>query len=179
VAEPAMLPFQARESVVFQIMQLVSAPFLAMATWYIVSPTTIAVAAGLAFGTGFASEPLLLMIRGMVEGIRPAATPKLTATGDGIRPATTDKPPTAGSVAITGLVVDSDQKPVKEASVSLHNAQRNDSRSATSDGSGRFEFPGVQPGNVTLTASGPSGRAQVSLAVTDQAPSMVRLVLGP
>jgi hypothetical protein len=69
--EPAMQPFQAREHVVFQIMQLTSAPFLAMATWYVVSPSTVASAACLAFGTGFASEPLLLMIRGMVEGIRP------------------------------------------------------------------------------------------------------------
>ncbi len=72
--EPKLAPFEAREHVVFQIMQLVSAPFLALATWYIVSPSTLASAAVLAFGTGFASEPILLMIRGMVEGIRPAAT---------------------------------------------------------------------------------------------------------
>ena len=79
--EPRMAAHQARESVVFQIMQLVSAPFLALATWYIVSPTTIAAAAGLAFATGFLSEPLLLMIRGMVEGIRPAATRLSPAPG--------------------------------------------------------------------------------------------------
>jgi hypothetical protein len=77
--DPALSALEARESVVFQIMQLVSAPFLAVATWYAVTPTTLAAAAGLAFGTGFASEPLLLMIRGMVDGLRPAVTLKSTA----------------------------------------------------------------------------------------------------
>ncbi len=73
-AEPGLRAFEAREEVVFQIMQLVSAPFLAVATWYIVTPSGLTSAATLAFGTGFASEPLLLMIRGLVEGIRPDST---------------------------------------------------------------------------------------------------------
>ena len=73
--EGRMRPFEVREVVVFQIMQLVSAPFLAVATWFIVSPMSLTSAATLAFGTGFASEPLLLMIRGLVEGIRPAGNP--------------------------------------------------------------------------------------------------------
>jgi hypothetical protein len=73
--EGRMQPFEAREVVVFQIMQLVSAPFLAVATWFIVSPMSLTAAATLAFGTGFASEPLLLMIRGLVEGIRPGGLP--------------------------------------------------------------------------------------------------------
>lgn len=72
--ECRMRPFEAREVVVFQIMQLISAPFLAVATWFIVSPMSLTAAATLAFGTGFASEPLLLMIRGLVEGIRPAGS---------------------------------------------------------------------------------------------------------
>lgn len=37
-------------------------------------PTTLAGAVGLAFITGFLSEHVLLMIRGMAEGIRPATT---------------------------------------------------------------------------------------------------------
>lgn len=72
--ETKMREFQAREYVVFQVMQLVSAPFLAVATWYIVTPSGLSTAATLAFGTGFASEPLLLMIRGLVEGIKPEAS---------------------------------------------------------------------------------------------------------
>ena len=106
--EGRMRPFEAREVVVFQIMQLVSAPFLAVATWFIVSPMSLTSAATLAFGTGFASEPLLLMIRGLVEGIRPAGNsakpvtePKLEpkpdqALTDGAAPAGVKPPPQNG-----------------------------------------------------------------------------------
>lgn len=110
--ECRMRPFEAREVVVFQIMQLISAPFLAVATWFIVSPMSLTAAATLAFGTGFASEPLLLMIRGLVEGIRPAGSamkpavepmpePKPDATPDpapaGAASVAADKPPTQGT----------------------------------------------------------------------------------
>ncbi len=80
--ESKLQAFQAREYVVFQIMQLVSAPFLAVATWFIVSPASLTSAATLAFGTGFASEPLLLMIRGLVEGIRPGSSVTKPAVPD-------------------------------------------------------------------------------------------------
>ena len=100
--EPAMRPFEARESVVFQIMQLVSAPFLAIATWFIVSPMTLAAAATLAFGTGFASEPLLLMIRGLVKGIRPETT-RPPATAAGAVPLKGKVLPVAGQTLPAGL----------------------------------------------------------------------------
>ncbi len=102
--EGRMRPFEAREVVVFQIMQLVSAPFLAVATWFIVSPMSLTAAATLAFGTGFASEPLLLMIRGLVEGIRPAGNPAkpVTEPNFGLKPeprpgATPDPTPADGA----------------------------------------------------------------------------------
>ncbi|WP_028311676.1 hypothetical protein [Derxia gummosa] len=91
VNEPPMLEFETRESVVFQIMQLVSAPFLALASWYIVTPATLASGAVLAFGTGFFSEPILLMIRGLVEGIRPAAT-RTAVQGAAAKPVTGQTP---------------------------------------------------------------------------------------
>ena len=92
--EGKMLPFEVRESVVFQIMQLVSAPFLAVATWYIVTPTGLSSAATLAFGTGFASEPLLLMIRGVVKGIRPeGARPKPSAAPEPAAAPVAEPPP--------------------------------------------------------------------------------------
>ncbi|MFO1341156.1 MAG: hypothetical protein U1F53_23525 [Burkholderiaceae bacterium] len=69
--EEPLSAVQVREGVVFQLMQLCSAPFLALATWHMFDPSTVASATVLAFGTGFASEHLLLTVRGMIEGIRP------------------------------------------------------------------------------------------------------------
>ena len=82
-----MRPFEAREAVVFQVMQLISAPFLAVSTWFMFNPMSLASAATLAFGTGFASETLLLLIRGLVNGVRPEntrfppAAPKINLAG--------------------------------------------------------------------------------------------------
>lgn len=62
---------QARESLVFQIMQVASAPLIAIVTYYVVNPTTTLESVVLGFGSGFASEPILLMIRGLVEKLSP------------------------------------------------------------------------------------------------------------
>jgi hypothetical protein len=135
--EPAMLPFQARENVVFQVMQLTSAPFLAMATWYIVSPATVAAAAGLAFGTGFASEPLLLMIRGMVEGIRPEGS----------------RIPAPMARDLKGVVLrKADRTPVTGAQVTLTLQGDPEQRVLATDAKGEFVFANVKAGKVTLTA---------------------------
>lgn len=72
--EPFMPPYRVRESVVFQIMQLVSAPFLAIATLQVIEPNNLASASTLAFATGFFSETILYMIRGMVNGLKPELT---------------------------------------------------------------------------------------------------------
>lgn len=72
--EPFMPPYRVRESVVFQIMQLVSAPFLAIATLQVIEPNNLASASTLAFATGFFSETILYMIRGMVKGLQPELT---------------------------------------------------------------------------------------------------------
>ena len=72
--EPFMPPYRVREAVVFQIMQLISAPFLAIATMQVIEPNTLASASTLAFATGFFSETILYMIRGVVEGLKPEVT---------------------------------------------------------------------------------------------------------
>ena len=69
-----MKPYEARESVVFQIMQLISAPFIAITAYWAIAPSTISASIGLAFVSGFASETILLLIRGVVDGIRPQTT---------------------------------------------------------------------------------------------------------
>ena len=67
-------PYEARESVVFQIMQLISAPFIAITAYWAIAPSTVPASIGLAFMSGFASETILMLIRGMVDGIRPQST---------------------------------------------------------------------------------------------------------
>jgi hypothetical protein len=67
-------PYEARESVVFQIMQLISAPFIAITAYWAIAPSTVPASIGLAFVSGFASETVLMLIRGVVDGIRPQTT---------------------------------------------------------------------------------------------------------
>src|SRR5215472_13755096 len=63
---------QARENLVFQIMQVLSAPLIAITVYYMVKPDTPLTSVVLGFGSGFASEPILLMIRSLVEKLSPA-----------------------------------------------------------------------------------------------------------
>ncbi len=158
--EPAMKSFQARESVVFQIMQLVSAPFLAIATWYIVSPVNLSSAAVLAFGTGFASEPLLLMVRGMVEGIRPnstrAAGPQATS-GRGVR----------GTVLVKDAATEN-LGPAAGTVVTLSNADGTDQRQTTTDAKGQFAYGNLPVGDYRIQAAQAEKSAELTIQVTEQ-----------
>lgn len=69
-----------RELVIFQIMQLITAPFIAMVAFYTVAPTSVASGIALGFISGFSSELILLQIRGVVEGLFPKASTKIAET---------------------------------------------------------------------------------------------------
>ena len=56
-------PEIARERIVFQIMQLISAPIIAVIVFEMLSPDSIALVVGIAFVCGFTSEQVLLAIR--------------------------------------------------------------------------------------------------------------------
>jgi hypothetical protein len=77
---------QAREYLVFQIMQVVSAPLIAITAYHIVRPDSAIASVVLGFGSGFASEPILLMIRGLVEKISPAKESQATAVTVSVTP---------------------------------------------------------------------------------------------
>jgi hypothetical protein len=70
-----LTPEQAREYLVFQIMQLISAPLIAITIYHIFAPASRATAVVLGFISGFASEPLLLGIRAIAEKF-PFSSPK-------------------------------------------------------------------------------------------------------
>lgn len=79
--EPRLDPPTTREYLVFQIVQFISAPFIAAVAYYLVSPETRAVGVAVGFTSGFGSEAILLMIRGVVEKVSPASerAPKIGA----------------------------------------------------------------------------------------------------
>ena len=62
---------QAREDLVLQIMQVVSAPVLATIAYYIFNPGDQMQTVLIGFASGFASEPILRNIRGLVEKLSP------------------------------------------------------------------------------------------------------------
>src|SRR5271166_1830655 len=80
---------QARENLVFQIMQVLSAPLIAITVYYIIRPNTAMTSVVLGFGSGFASEPILLMIRSLVEKLSPttAAEPSPSPVTVSVTPA--------------------------------------------------------------------------------------------
>jgi hypothetical protein len=65
---------QVREYLVFQIMQVLSAPLVAVTAYYLYGPDTAAKSVFLGFASGFASEPILLSIRGLADKLKPAET---------------------------------------------------------------------------------------------------------
>ena len=62
----------AREYLVFQIMQVVSAPLIAIVAYQLIDSTELATSVTLAFVSGFASETVLLLIRGATDKLAPA-----------------------------------------------------------------------------------------------------------
>jgi len=84
---------QAREKLVFQIMQVASAPLIALTVYYTVNPDSRAGAIGLAFASGFSSETVLLLIRAGLEKLQPvpaAPTPSRQPVHVKISPARLD-----------------------------------------------------------------------------------------
>ena len=74
-----------RESLVFQIMQVFTAPIIAITAFYIFDPNSKASSLSLAFFAGFSSETILMLIRSFVEKLRPETTrdlPKVEVTPD-------------------------------------------------------------------------------------------------
>lgn len=63
----------ARERFTFQIMQVVSAPIIAMVAYHVVAPETDAASMAIAFISGFASEAVLRAIRAVSDKILPAS----------------------------------------------------------------------------------------------------------
>lgn len=92
--EGSLEPPCVREYLVFQLMQVGSAPLIAVTAYYVFSPDGTAAAAVLGFASGFASETILLRIRLVAQGLMP---PSKTKKGAGPKP-----PPSPGNESAAG-----------------------------------------------------------------------------
>ena len=130
-AEPKLLPCEVRERLAFQILQFVSAPLLAIVAYQAIHPENPSTAAVLAFMSGFGSEYVLALIRGLFDGIRPAAPPAALATA------------TLTGVVTRGAV------PVAGAKVGLPNA----ALGVTTGPDGRYVLAGIPLGAGQVSAA--------------------------
>lgn len=62
----------AREYLVFQLMQVVSAPLIAIVAYYAFAPTNPTASVAVGFASGFTSETILLSIRGLADKLTPS-----------------------------------------------------------------------------------------------------------
>jgi hypothetical protein len=131
LTEPKLLPCEVRERLAFQILQFVSAPLLAIVAYQAIRPENPSTAAVLAFMSGFGSEYVLALIRGLFDGIRPAP------------------PPSALAIATLTGVVTRGAVPVAGAKVGLPNA----TVGVTTGSDGRYVLAGVPLGAGQVTAS--------------------------
>ncbi len=164
--EPAMPAFRVRESVVFQIMQLISAPFLAIATMQVIEPNNLASASTLAFATGFFSETILYMIRGMVNGLKPELT----------------KVAGQAMVNVTGQLTWQDRATAGDLTplrVEMRPTRGGEWRNVPVEKDGKFVIPSVSAGLYKVGVNGP-GIVTVptqDIEVDDKPPKSLKFVL--
>ena len=145
-AQEALTNVKAREDLVFQIMQVVSAPLIAITVYYILKPSTPTESAVLGFGSGFASEPILLMIRSLVEKLSPAETAKQTPVSIRVDPPSVVLAP-GETKQFAARVLGSSNSDVSWS------IDPPDVSSGTISQSGYYASPSVDPGKtITITA---------------------------
>ena len=71
--QPKLSQYEFREHLIFQMVQYISAPFLAILAYYLIEPGNITNSVVLAFTAGFASETILLMVRSIANKITPGS----------------------------------------------------------------------------------------------------------
>lgn len=71
--QPRLTQYEFREHLIFQIVQFISAPFLAILAYYLIEPSNLTNSVALAFVAGFASETILLMVRSVANKISPGS----------------------------------------------------------------------------------------------------------
>src|SRR5208283_2026673 len=90
IPDDAMTPSMVREELLFQVLQVLSAPLIAITAYNAIMPNSRATSVALGFVSGFSSESVLLAIRSVADKIKPASDG--TAGPSGTAPAQ-EQPP--------------------------------------------------------------------------------------
>ena len=93
----------ARELLVLQIMQVFSAPLIAIAVYHMVKPEDLTTSILLGFASGFASETILRTIRALVNKLNPAESLSSTTTAPSTVPETHPPPDVVKVIPPDGL----------------------------------------------------------------------------
>jgi hypothetical protein len=156
--EPKLSPGEVRERLGFQIIQFISAPLIAVAAYHAIGPESKTASVALAFSSGFASESILLMIRGVVEGIKPQSVTQQPAKGN-----------------VSGMVADQKTKqPVPNAALSIigHPAL-----TGKSDANGLFAIDGIPIGDQVIDATLNAQNAKVKVNIGASKTALCRIEL--
>ena len=156
--EPKLSPGEVRERFGFQIIQFISAPLIAVAAYHAIGPESRTASVALAFTSGFASESILLMIRGVVEGIKPQSVTQQAAKG-----------------AVSGTVVSQATKlPVAAAELSIIGQQ---ALKTKSDANGLFVIHDIPAGEQVIEAKLNTQSAKIKVTINAGKTTVCRVEL--
>jgi len=156
--EPKLSPGEVRERLGFQIIQFISAPLIAVAAYHAIGPESRTASVALGFTSGFASETILLMIRGVVEGIKPQSVAQQAAKG-----------------AVSGLVVAQATKaPVADAALAIMGQL---ALKTKSDANGLFVIQDIPVGEQVLEAALSNQSAKVKVTINAGKTAICRVEL--
>lgn len=145
--EPRLSPGEVRERLGFQIIQFISAPLIAVTAYHAIGPESKTASVALGFTSGFGSESILLMIRGVVEGIKPQSITQQPAKG------------IAGGV----VVVQATNQPVADAELSVVGQPL---LTTKSDLQGLFAIHDIPPGDHVIDATLNNQNANIKVTIS-------------
>lgn len=145
-----------REKLLFQVVQFISAPMIAVVAYQAFKPGSETAAAALAFMCGFGSETVLLMVRSLMDGIKPRAA------------ASTSVGSVRGGIMFGQAIAAGAQLSVAGTS-----------RSATSDQVGNYDISDVPAGMQTIEATYGGQTKSISLMVAGGSATICNIDLAP
>jgi hypothetical protein len=156
--EPQLSPGEVRERLGFQIIQFISAPLIAVTAYHAIGPESRTASVALAFTSGFASESILLMIRGIVDGIKPQSVTQQAAKG-----------------TVSGAVVAQATKlPLSDAALSIMGQQ---ALKTKSDANGLFVIHDIPVGEQIIEASLNNQNAKIKVTINAGKTTVCRVEL--